>query len=367
MLTMDAFRSDAFSAVSLTGAVDKMSFTPQLLGSVPGLFVDTPVRTPAIWIEERANAPALIQTTPRSAPPKVRGAEQRDARSFIAKAIGEGSRITADELLGIRAFGSETEEKTLMSEIARRQFLIGADHDLTLENWRLSVVTQAKLLDADGSMIYDWGAEFGQSTLAPGGTDNPIVNWDLLNASPASGAVRQLCNQTGRYIKRALRGVGGVSVQIYAMCGDQFWDALTMHPEVRQTYINWPDAAKLRDDVGQIWDSFRYGSILWFNYRSTDDAQPASGGVTGTEATPSVGVPSTHASFFPSNAGIFQMAYAPPPKFEFLGTPGLKRYSWIVLDEKRDQWADVETFAYPLAVCTMPQALVTAKRTSTDS
>ena len=367
MLTMDAFRSDAFSAVSLTGAVDKMKFTPQLLGSIPGLFVDTPVRTPAVWIEERANAPALIQTTPRSAPPHVRGAEQRDARSFIAKAIGEGSRIMADELLGIRAFGSETEEKTLMSEVARRQFLIGSDFDLTLENWRLSVVTQAKLLDADGSLIYDWAAEFNQAATGPLGSANPIVNWDLLNTTPASGAVRILCNQTIRFIRRALQGVGGTFVQVYAMCGDAFWDALTAHPEVRQTYINWPDAAKLRDDVGQVWESFRYGNILWFNYRSTDDAQPASGGVTGTEATPIVGVPTTHASFFPANAGIFRMAYAPPPRMEFVGTPGLKRYSWVVVDDKRDQWADIETFSYPLAVCTLPSALVTGKRTADDS
>jgi hypothetical protein len=86
------------------------------------------------------------------------------------------------------------------------------------------------------------------------------------------------------------------------MCGDQFWDALTMHPEVRQTYINWPDAAKLRDDVGNVWESFKYGNILFFNYRSTDDAQPASGGVTGTPATPAVGVSTDHCSFFPLGA-----------------------------------------------------------------
>lgn len=367
MLTMDAFRSDAFSAVSLTGAVDKMKFTPQLLGSIPGLFVPKPVRTPAVWIEERSNAPALIQTAPRSAPPKQRGPEQRDARSFIAKAIGEGSRITADELMGIRAFGSETEEKSLMMEVGRRQFLIGQDHELTLENYRLAVVTQAKMLDADGSLIYDWAAEFGQSSTGPGGSANPIVNWDLQNSDPVSGALRLLCNQTIRWITRALLGLGGVDLKIGCLCGDAFWDALTTHPEVRETYKNWEAAADLRNDVGQAWKAFTFGNIMWQNYRSTDDYQPASGGVAGTEAAGIVGVPSTHGCFFPLNAGIFQMAYAPAPRFEFLGTPGLSRYSWVVVDDKRDQWADVETFCYPLAVCTMPSALVTGKRTSTDS
>lgn len=367
MLTMDAFRADAFSAVSLTDAVDKMKFTPQLLGSIPGLFIPKPVRTTAVWIEERSNAPALIQTAPRSSPAKVRGAEQRDARSFITKAIGEGHRIMADELLGIRAFGSETEEKSLATEVGRYQYLIGQDHELTLENYRLSVITQAKMLDADGSTIYDWAAEFGQTANGPGGSANPIVNWDLQNASPASGALRLLANQTIRWITRALQGLGGINLQIGCICGDAFWDALTTHPEVRETYKNWEAAADLRNDVGQAWKAFTFGNIMFQNYRSTDDFEPTSGGVTGTEVAGIVGVPSTHGCFFPLNAGIFQMAYSPPPRFEFLGTPGLQRYSWIVLDEKRDMWADVEAYSYPLAVCTMPSALVTGKRTSGDS
>jgi len=49
-----------------------------------------------------------------------------------------------------------------------------------------------------------------------------------------------------------------------------------------------------------------------------------------------------------------------------VNTLGLPTYSWVVLDEKRDMWADVETFSYPLAVCTMPGALLSGKRTSGD-
>jgi hypothetical protein len=69
---------------------------------------------------------------------------------------------------------------------------------------------------------------------------------------------------------------------------------------------------------------------------------------------------------FPVGAGIFQMAYAPAPRFEFVNTLGLPTYSWMVLDEKRDMLADVETLSYPLAVCTMPSALLSGKRTAAD-
>jgi hypothetical protein len=102
----------------------------------------------------------------------------------------------------------------------------------------------------------------------------------------------------------------------------------------------------------------RFGNITWFNYRSTDDGD--------TTDTPVVGIPSTRAKFFPVGAGIFQMAYAPAPRMEFVNTLGLPTYSWIVLDEKRDMWADAETFSYPLAVCTMPGALQSGKRDTGD-
>lgn len=347
-ITMDAFRADAFSAVSLTAAVDKLGYVPQYLGTLPGLFIDTPVRTTAIWIEERSNGPALIQTTERSAPPKQRGSENRGARSFRTKTLGEGSRIMADELQGIRAFGSETETKSLMTELARRQLLIKNDIELTKENWRLGVI-QGKLLDADGTTIYDWNAEFNQAQAAE-------INFDLQNANPASGVLRTQCNQVVRHMKRKLQGVGGDNVRIAAVVGDKFWDAFTAHPEVRQTYLNWSAAVELRG--GNAWSNFQFGDISWSNYRSTDDGD--------TTDTPTVGIPSTRAKFFPLNAGIFQMAYAPAPRMEFVNTLGLPTYSWVVLDEKRDMWADVETFSYPLAVCTMPGALQSGKRTGAD-
>ena len=348
MITMDAFRAEAFSATSLTAAVDKLGYVPQYLGTIPGLFTPTPVRTTSVWIEERSNGPALIQTTERSAPPKQRGSEQRGARAFRTKTLGEGSRIMADELQNIRAFGSETEMKTLMSELARRQLLIKNDIELTLENWRLSCI-QGVLKDANGATIYDWNAEFGQAQGAE-------VNFDLQNTTPASGILRQQCNAVVRHIKRSLLGVGGNAVQIGAVVGDKFWDAFTAHPEVRQSYLNWSAAVELRG--GNTWSSFQFGDINWSNYRSTDDGD--------TTDSPVVGVPSTRAKFFPMNAGIFQMAYAPAPRFEFVNTLGQPTYSWMVLDEKRDMWADCETFSYPLAVCTMPGALLSGKRTNAD-
>jgi hypothetical protein len=107
MITMDVFKDDAFTATSLTAAVDKIGYVPNFLDGLAGLFDPVPVRTEAVWIESRANEAALIQTTARGAPIGTRSNnDHRDARAFRTRRLYDRSRITETELFGMRAFGS---------------------------------------------------------------------------------------------------------------------------------------------------------------------------------------------------------------------------------------------------------------------
>ena len=151
-----------------------------------------------------------------------------------------------------------------------------------------------------------------------------------------------------RAVLRGLKGLGGANVSIVGLAGDAFWDDLTAHTEVRETFLSWSAAAELRQ--GNAFESFRFGSIDWINYRSTDD------GTT-------LGVNTDECKFFPTGAGIFQTAYAPAETFDFANTPGSPLYSWMIPDRDRNAWVDVELYSYPLHVCTMPQALYRARRT----
>jgi hypothetical protein len=340
MITMDIFKSSAFSAVSMSAAVDKIGYVPGYLGSIPNLIVPTPVRTKDIYIEERGTEAALIQTDQRGAPPKERGGETRTVRAFETRRLAQSATLHAHELQGIRAFGSETELQAVQAEIARRQFLMRRDLELTMENLRLGAV-QGLVVDADGSTIINWATALGQ-------TIPNELDFDLDNANPASGAVRKLCNEVKRSVMRGLKGLGGNAVTIMGLCGDNFWDDLTAHKEVRETFLNTQAAADLRG--GNAFDSFSYGGITFVNYRGTDDGS-------------TVGIGTDKCKFFPVGAGIFQMALSPGERFEFVNTLGQEVYAAIVLDNERNSWAKPEIYSYPLPVCTMPQALHRAKRT----
>jgi hypothetical protein len=341
MTPFDVFNADPFKAISLSTAIDKMDYVPGLLGSIPNLFVEDPVRTEDIWIEERSTGAIILPTSPRGAPPHQTGGDKRKARAFKTFRISDASRITASELLSIRSFGSEMSLKSVAEEVARRQFKIKQNFDLTWENLRMGAIL-GKVVDADGSTIYDWEAEFGQTIPAE-------VDFDLDNGSPAEGAVRKKCTAVRRSIQKGLKEVGSAS-RIIGLCGDAFWDDLTSHPEVVKTFLNWAAAADLRNNHGAAWSMFRYGDIDFINYRGTDD-----------DTTLTVGT--DKCKFFPVGAGIFRWAMSPGESFEHLGTLGQMTYSNMVMDKDRNAWADVEVYSYPLPVCTMPQALYRAKRT----
>ena len=346
MATMDIFNGDAFSMVSLTESLNEQEFQPSFLRN-RGIFIPKRVRTETVAVESKEGVLSLIGTSPRGSAPETASNGKRTMRDFRTTRIAKSDRITASEIANIRAFGSETELMQVQTEVADR--LNGPaglmrDVELTWENMMLGAI-QGKVVDADGSIIEDYFDAFGVSQPA-------VIDFDLDNADPASGAVRKKCNQVVRQMQTAAKGVwvpGRTIVE--AVVGDNFWDDLTAHPEVRETFLNTQQAQDLRNDVGQAYGEFVYGNIRWINYRGTDDGSK-------------VAVPTDEAKFYPVNApGAFIMAYSPGEFFDTINLPGQDVYSMVLPDLQRNAFVDVEVYSYPLPIATRPKMLQRAKRT----
>lgn len=347
MATIDVFKQRAFHMVELSAAVQRSPYNPGFLGDL-GIFAAKPVRTKTVAIERKGGTLSLITTSQRGAPLAEGAREKSDLRDFRTLRIAKGHTLEADEIQDIRAFGQETELMQVQNEIA--EIMNGgtglrASVELTHENMRLGAV-QGIVTDSDGSTLFNWFTEFDISQPAE-------IDFDLDNAAPASGVVRTKCNQVLRAMMRAAQGAWA-SGQTYAMglCGDTFWDQLTAHSEVRQTYLNQAAAAELRNGVGSAFGMLQYGNITFVNYRGTDD----------DSAT--VGIGATKCKFFPVNApGAFQCAYSPAEFLPFANTLGQPVYAMIVVDRDREAWVRPEVYSYPLHVCTRPGMLQRAKNT----
>ncbi|PJK29950.1 major capsid protein [Minwuia thermotolerans] len=341
MADMDVFKADGFSMISMTAAINAQEFLPSFLGDL-GLFEPKPIRTEKFEIESYDGVLTLIQSDQRGAPISEQKRELRKVRDFRTVRLARGDTIQASEIQNIRAFGQESELMQVEAEVARRQMKLKRDLELTWENMRLGAV-QGIVTDADASTIYNFFTEFGVSQPSE-------IDFDLDNASPASGAVRKKCSEVVRAMARAAAGVW-IEGRTYPMglCGDAFWDDLTGHSEVRETYLQTQQAADLRQ--GNAFESFRYGGITWVNYRGTDDNSK-------------VAVGTDKAKFFPVEApGAFEVAFSPAESFDFVNTPGLPFYSWPVWDRDRNMWVRIEMASYPMFYPTRPKMLQRAKRT----
>lgn len=348
MATIDIFNDDAFKMVTLTDALNKQEFQPSLLRTM-NIFTPKRVRTETIAIEERAGVLNVIATSERGAPLEQKEKNKRKVRDFRTVRIAKQDTIRATELANIRAYGSETELMQVQAEVADRMngpAGLMREMELTWEHQMLGAV-QGIVYDADNStVINNWFDEWGVSQDAE-------IDFDLDNASPASGALRKKCNQV---IRQMMKAAGGAWVpgrtQAVALVGDNFWDDLVAHPEVRETYLNQQGAADLRNDVGNAYGSLRFGDITWINYRGTDDGSK-------------VAIGTDKASFFPVNApGAFQAAYSPGEWFGVINTPGQDVYAMTLPDTSgRDAFVDVELYSYPLFICTRPKMLQRGKRT----
>jgi len=212
---------------------------------------------------------------------------------------------------------------------------------LTKEHMILGMI-QGKAIDADGSVIYDWASMLGQT--------KPDEVAFGLNGTLVEGAIKVMCENIRRTMLRNLKGLGGNSVQVIGLCGDDFYDALTTCAEIRDTYKYNPQAEQLREVYGAAFSVIRYGNIDFINYRGTDDNS-------------TVAISSDEVKFIPLNAGIFQYVLSPAERFEFVNTPGQEFYSWMRVDEGQE-WAALHIRSYPLPVCIQPMALMSGRKGS---
>lgn len=343
---MNVFRGDAFSAISLTSWVNRLPFVPSGLGAMD-LFTPLPLRTTAMAVEERDGVLVLINTSARGAPRTERTTEKRKMRYFDVPRIFHGDTIQSHELQNVREFIGDggvavTVLMQLMDETQRRfagPTGILTNMDYTEEYHRLGAV-QGILLDADGTTLFNWFNEFGI-------TPATEIGFNLsAGATAATGTIRPLCNQIRRAMMRAAQGSWLPSTEVIGLCGDEFYDGLTNHMDVKQTFLNWNAAQDLRNGAQfSAFSAFRFGDITWVNYRGSDDNS-------------TVAIPTDKVKFFPKGApGVFQKGMSPGESFEDVNQPGKPRYARVIPDLKRNEYVDLEAKAYPLHICTRPDML----------
>lgn len=345
----DIFNQDAFKVTTLAEVMREIKYVPSLVGRL-GLFTEYAVDTLDIAIEKDKDQNIMIvPASPRGGPGATWGKNRRSMRNLRIPHFQVDDAIYADEIQAKRALGQERATESFQAYIANRAAEASVFFALTEEYHRLAVITQGKLLDADGSTLFNYFTEMGESQPA-------AVNFDLTNASPAKAALREACDDLWRAMSTTLDGLPFTG--IVALCGDNFFKALVKHKEVYDLYLAASGAATLSlgratiDAVGSAasstWGEVVFGNIRFINYRGGQN----------------VSIDTNKAYFVPQGVpGLFRTVYGPADYMETVNTMGQRLYSklWPMLNEKG---MNLEYQTNVLHYCTRPRVLMSATKSA---
>jgi hypothetical protein len=339
---LDIFKNDAFSVMSLTDAINKVPFVPGHLGLlIP--WQERGIAQTTLAIEEVEGTLSMVNPSPRGGTGEVKGKAKRTLRSLAIPHYERVDGIYADEVQGVREFGSEDSLRSLQSYVNGRIAEHTVDLDVTLEYQRVGAV-KGTILNADGSTLYNLFTEFEV-------TQETETDFDLDNGSPASGALRKKC---ATVVRTMMDNLGGTPISgVHAICGNAFFDDLIAHPEVVESYQGTSMASVLRDGYvmpgGQkIYGAFEFGGIVFQNYR---------GSVGG-----SAFINTDKCHLFPVGPSLFRTVYAPADYIETVNTRGLPRYA-RQKEMQNGKGIDLSIQMNALSYCVRPKSLMQGKRT----
>lgn len=338
MPTLDVFRNDAFSLITLTDAINKLKYVPGRIGSL-GLFRSSGVITTSIFIDERDGILSLIAPTPRGGPGHTLPIITRKARSFRVPHFEINDAVMADQVQGVRAWGSESEVETVQGKVGEHLM----EHSQSMaatEEYAFVGAVKGVITYADGSTLN----LFDEFEVTPPAD----VYFDLLAASPVLGALRAKIAGIARTIGSELSTIPFSG--LYAICGDAFFDALVSHREVRETYLSWSGAVDLRTAIVDSpvtqgsWGVFQYAGVYWDNYFG----KVGNVDFVGTD----------EAYIFPMGVpNLFREYFAPADYVETVNTVGQRLYT-RQYEMQNQKGIHLDSQMNALALCTRPGVLI---------
>jgi len=335
MPLLDVFSGDGFTSHELTATFNKVPYQPMRLGQL-GLFQEAGIRTTSVDIESQDGRLTLIQTSPRGGvAPDPLGSNKRKLRTFKVYHLERDSKIYADEVQNIRAFGSESELQQVQDLVNERLAELRPMHEVTLEYHRVNAV-RGLLLDADGSTLLNLFTEFDVAQQ----THDFVFSGALDVRAQIIAAIRKSEDELGGLVTAGYRG----------LCSAGWFDAFTGHSDVKDAH-KYQQSQILRDDLRA---AFRYGMVDWEEYRGSVTKPDSVGGGSAAfiEANVAYLVPITAPSTFITR-------FAPADYEETVNTMGLPLYAKQVPDPSGlNKFRLLNTQSNPLCLCLRPRAII---------
>ncbi|MBD8556901.1 major capsid protein [Rhizobium sp. CFBP 8762] len=321
---------DPFSLESLTAAVNVGTYRPGQI-SASGLFDEDGVSTTTISVEMRDGKLALVEPSARGGAGETTDDEKRKKVPVNIEHYQRDDSILADEVQGVRAFGSESAAETVENRVNGKTQRHAADLTMTLEHQRVGAI-KGIVTSKSGGVLVDLYKTFEIAVPAP----------ISLGLNDPNTLVTKLWQE-------ALYGLEDTLDEpydgIHVFAGRTLHQAMWQHKSVRETFLYGGGAAVLRQDVPDVYE---FGGATWERYK------------TGAKATKDLGSPyiaHDRARVVPKGvADLFITRFAPGDYNETVNTKGLPFYARAI-EKRNGKGYDLEVQMNAISICTRPQVL----------
>lgn len=331
-MNFDIFNNDAFSLSQLSLAMTNLPYIPTRINSM-GLFEEDSISLLTVSIESVGTTVQLVPSKARDGVPMPVTKDRRSLRAFNLVHLPQNGHVNADEVQGVREFGTEQQVRSVQSVVNGHLTKMKRNIDLTKE-WQRMGAIKGQILDADGTtVLLDLFTEFGVTK----NTLDFALDVDATN-------VKQKITDLQRLVEAELGGIPFTGLNV--LCSPEFFDALVAHPSVEAAYERWQDGAYFRNQQRNLGGGggFEFAGAYFEEYRGQI------GGTRFIEAGKAhvipVGVPD-----------LFKTYYGPAPYIETVNTPGLPYYAkqWV---NERGTGVNLEAQSNVLHLNTRPRATI---------
>lgn len=330
MTAPNAHTGDPFSLESLTAAVNAKPYRPGQV-SATGIFDEDGVSTLNISIELKDGKLGLVEPSARGGPGETTSDENRKKVPVIIPHYQRDDAVYADEVQGVRAFGTEDMLETIEERVNTKAQRHAADLTMTLEHQRVGAV-KGIVTSKAGDTLLDLYNLFGIAVPAAVSLELDVTTTDV-------GSLWQdVVYSMEDSLDEAYDG-------IHVFTGRDFHRSLWRHKSVTDTFLYHTGADVLRKDVP---NTFEWGGATWERYR------------TGAKATSDLGSPYIAANearvVIKGVPDLFITRFGPADYEETVNTIGLPFYA-KTFKKANGKGRDMEVQMNAISICTRPQVL----------
>lgn len=326
--------TDHFRMEELTDAINVVPPMPSLIRDLGVFGEGRGIATRVATFERKTWGFALVEESEEGGPASYGGQATRDTFSFRVPLYKRAYPVHHVDVQDRRAFGSASDLMAVEELEQEAIENLRMDLDATEEAQEVSAL-QGIVLKSDGSTLFNYFTEIGATQKS--------VSLEL---DVTTTIVEAVLNDVHRHIDDNILddSYDGVT----AVVSRQIMDGLLSHPEVRKTYLNFPDARRLRD--GRIRE-LSYGGVRFIEYNKT---------VTESDGGTRKLIPDNEGYAFPTGTRrTFRKVYAPADYRDAVNRPGLPRYAVEYMQNNSPSSATIyEAQTRPLPFVMRPQCVV---------